>query len=275
VLLGRLKCLDIRHIEGLGDGYGILLNNRYPKKVAELNERLDKWADAVAQSFDMANIEALETSEEHAKRVEAITGALGLNRKNEHALTCATISYLVGIEVADELRHGIETLAVANEEYEDEIEEINSAILRLVKEQSPIQAAESVTLKQSTVKDFINEVRDKNHRKPLGPRRFAEAYRAAGIKTSWIRGRGGRNYWVIPMRHLQVLEGLVNSPNLPNLAESLVQQSLKVDQVGLVASLIEDFDNRMPFDELESKYGPELVNHCVESGIIPKIGGRP
>jgi len=269
------------------EGWAILLSNRYPKQVAELNKRLDDWADAVALSFNMEHIEELETSEEHAKRVEAITGGLGLNRKNEHALTCATISYLVGIDIANELKHGIETLAIANEEYEDEIEEINSAILAVAMQQSPIETADSVTLKQSVVKRFINDARDQNHHKPLGNKRFAEAYRAAGIKDSWIRGRGGKNWWVIPMRHLQVLRGLVNSPNSVNLAGNLDQQTFEagrvdsVDREGAVADgaftddnvavrIRREYDSGATYDDLAKKYPTSEIDRLK----IPKTGGR-
>jgi hypothetical protein len=274
------------------DGYSILLNNRYPQGVVELSRRLDEWADSVAHGFGIENITTLELSEEHGKRVEAITGGLGLNRQNEHALTCATISHLIGIDITEELKHGIETIDISNEEFEDEIEETNNAILAVVGQQSPIEAAETVTIKQSTVKKFINEERDRNHRKPLGNTRFAAIYRAAGIKTSWIRGRHGRNYWVIPMRHLRVLKGLLNLPNLVNLPEKPDQQTLKVDKVDKVDTgevsqvslggkgidqatqvvlLHEDAYKGAPYDELVTKYGLELV----ERERIPKIGGLP
>jgi hypothetical protein len=252
------------------DGYPILLHNRYPKKVAELNAGLDSWGDSVNRSFDMEQIEALETSDEHTKHVEAISGGLGLNRRNEHALTCVTISHLAGVDIDDELRYGIDRLPLANEEYEDEIEEINEAIIAIAGQQGPIEAAASVTLKQSAVKKFIDKKRDEIHIKPLSSTRFAEIYRAAGIHDSWIRPRHGCNYWVIPMPRLQVIKGLLNLPNLPNLPENLDQQTLKVDQVDQVGSLKEDFEKGIPYDILVERYGSELV----EREKIPKIGGR-
>lgn len=252
------------------DGYPILLHNRYPKKVAELNVGLDSWGDSVNKTFDMEQIEALETSDEHTKHVEAISGGLGLNRKNEHALTCATISHLAGISIDEELKHGIERLPLANEEYEDEIEEIYQAIIAVAEQQGPIKSAESITIKQSAVKRFINKKRDENHIKPLSSPSFAEFYRAAGIHDSWIRPRHGCNYWVIPMSRVQVIKGLLNLPNLPNLPDLLGQQNLKVDQVDQVESLHRDADNGVPWDKLVEQYGLELV----EREKIPKIGGR-
>jgi hypothetical protein len=267
------------------DGFETLLNNRYPKGVTELVQRLDEWGDAVTQVFNKESIETLERSEEHGKRVAAITGSLGLNRQNEHALTCSTICYMIGIEITEELRHGNETIGVSNEEYEDEIEELNNALLAVAGEQTFIEVAESITVKQSRVKKSINDERVRNHLKPCGDRRFAEIYRAAGIKTSWIRGRGGRNWWVVPITHLQVLKGiggLPHSPHSANLPDLLDQQILKVDQVdqvdqggeredqaAKVRQLHED-SKVLPHDDLIDKYGPDLV----EREKIPKLGGR-
>ena len=224
----------------------------------------------------MGRIEALETSDDHAKRVKSITGGLGLNRKNEHALTSATISYLVGIDVSEELRHGIETIAVANEEDEDEIEELNSALLTLARKEGPIEAADTLVLKQSIVKKFINDNRDRDHRKLLGHRRFAEIYRAAGIKTSWIRNRGNKNYWAIPMRHLQVLEGLANCPNSANFEKNLDQHTLSVGRVGSVdkdniaARIRQEYESGATYDELAERFPATELDRLK----IPRFGGR-
>jgi len=271
------------------EGWNILLNNRYPPQVEELNRRLDEWGDAVNETFDLRAIEELEKSPEHAKRVEAITGGLGLNRQNEHALTCATISYLAGINISEELRHGIETLALGTEEYEDEVEELNKALLELAGQQAPIVAANSITIKQSEVKRFINSVRETQHLKPLGDRRFAEIRRAAGIKDAWLRNYSGRIYWIVPLRHLEHIKGLANMANMANIPEKPVQQSLHVghvDQVGQgdtpseetfgarVAKAVEMAKEGRDKEEIRKTVGSAVLEHCFEKGLIPRLGGR-
>lgn len=221
--------------KGPGD-WDILINNRYPRGADELNRRLDEWADAVRAEFEVTDIEVLERSPEHKGRVEAIAGYAGLDRLTEHALTGATVSYLVGMDVTEELKHGIETVSLGGEEDEDLVDEISDALLAVAKQRASIDGASTVTVKQSDVKRFINDQRELRHLKPLGNRRFAEGYRAAGIRDSWIRNRGNRNYWVIPMNHLRFLDGLLHSPNSVNIADDLGQQGGGVGRVWRVGT---------------------------------------
>lgn len=272
------------------DGFVILLNNRYPKGMKELVQRLDEWADAVRQHYTRERVEELEKSSEHAERVKAITGRLGLNRKNEHALTCATIAEMAGIDIKEELQHGIRTLSTANEEDEDEIEELNVALLSIVEQQRLIQAADTITVKQAAVKALINEERRLKNLKPLGNKRFATIYRAAGIRESWVRGRGGKNYWVVPVLHLKKVKGLLNSPNSVNLDEELDQHTSKVGRVDRVGSEstcleggpLEDRVRRacqmhrdgLGEDEIKRAVGYEVAEHCYQRGLIPRVGGQ-
>lgn len=252
------------------EAYAILLNNRWVHGADELVAELDQWADAVNKSFSWGQIETMERTPEHTALVTKVVGEIGATRTSEHIATCVTISQLIGIDITDELKHGIETILLSNEEFEDDVAAINQALLDLVNEQTPIEASESVTYKQVDVKTHIDKARKLVDLKPLSTTRFREAYRIAGIRDSWVRNRNGRNYWVVPMERLKVIRGLVNLPNLPNLAENLVQQNLKVDQVDQVGLLHEDLDNGVPWGELVEKYGLGLV----EREKIPKLGGR-
>lgn len=258
--------------KGPGD-WGILMANRYPKGAQELGRRLDEWADAVRTDFKAEQIEDLEKSPEHKRRVEAVVENAGLDRQTEHALTVATVSYLGGIDITDELKRGMASLYIGSEEDEELVEEINGALLAVAKRTVSISPPTSISVKQSEVRSYINEAREAHHLKPLGHRRFAEGYRAAGIHDSWIRNRGNKNYWVIPTGHLELLGGLGNIPHSPNLPDLLDQQNDKVgrvDQVGSVGRLWEDFEKGLPYEELIAKYGEDLV----EREKIPKIGGR-
>jgi hypothetical protein len=258
--------------KGPGD-WEILMANRYPKGAQELSRRLDEWADEVRGDFKPEQIEDFEKSPEHKGRVEAIVENAGLDRVTEHAITGATISFLAGVDITEDLKRGAASLYIGSEEDEELVEEINRALLAVARRAASITPSTSISVKQSEVRSDINGAREALHLKPVGHRRFAEGYRAAGIHDSWIRNRGGKNYWVVPMGHLKLIGGLGNMPNLPNLPDLLVQQNDKVgrvDQVGSVRCLREDFDKGVGYEELVAKYGEDLV----EREKIPKIGGR-
>jgi len=211
---------------GEEDGYSILLNNRYPKRVAELNGLLDLWSAGIAQNFRVEDIEELEKSEEHRHRVATVVGNLGLNRQNEHALTCATICHLIGVDITEELRHGVETLSIAGEENEDDISEFNTVLLDIVANRIPVGAATEVRIKQSVVRKLLNENRRMTDERPLSNKRFAMIRREAGIRDSWLRSEHHAVVWAVPMEYLRILRGLAPQPPLPPYAGNLGQETL-------------------------------------------------
>jgi hypothetical protein len=212
---------------GEEDGYTILLNNRYPKRVIELNSRLDSWSVGVAQNFTVEDIETLEKSDEHKLRVATVVGNLGLNRQNEHALTCATICNLIGVDISEELKHGIGTLAMADEENEDDIAEFNGVLIDIATNRADVGTAIEVRVKQSIVKKKLNETKRWRDERPLSNKRFAVIRREAGIRDSWLRSEHHAVVWAIPMNHLRILRGLAHQPPLPPRPGNLGQQTLE------------------------------------------------
>ena len=49
---------------------------------------------------------------------------------------------------------------------------------------------------------------------------------------------------------------------------------LEIEQAEKVSKAKEMFDQAIPIDEIKQIVGPEVVEHCIEKGIIPKVGGR-
>jgi len=49
---------------------------------------------------------------------------------------------------------------------------------------------------------------------------------------------------------------------------------IEIDQAEKVSKAKEMFDQAYPLEEIKQIVGPETVEHCIEKGIIPKVGGR-
>ena len=264
------------------EAYTVMLNNRWVHGADELVAELDQWADAVIASYSWEQVEAMERSPEHIALVEKVVGEVGATRSSEHIATCVTISQLIGVDITEELRHGVETISLSSEEFEDEVEAINKAIVDLV---GDIDTGATVTIKQAAVKKKVNKARVESNLKPLGDNRFREAYRQAGIRDSWIRFRNGRNWWVIPMHHLALVKRLVTQVNSVTSNDELVQQTIEGDQGDQGDHLLGDLSARIAKacqmheqgrseEEIELTVGTKVVEHCRERGILPTIGGR-
>jgi hypothetical protein len=255
------------------DAYNIMLNNRWVHGADELVAELDQFANALNKSYSWEDIEAMERSDQHKDLVKKVMGNLGATRNSEHIATCVTISQLIGVDITEELKHGLETILLSSEEFEEEVAEINAAIDALTKD---VKTGKMVTIKQSAIKAKINEARTLAGQRTIGNTRFKEAYRQAGIRDSMIRSRHNCNYWVLPIEKIALIRTLANLPNLPNLDDELGQQTLEVSKVSKVsmteqvALLHKDFEKGVPYDALVEKYGLGLV----EREKIPKVGGR-
>ena len=49
---------------------------------------------------------------------------------------------------------------------------------------------------------------------------------------------------------------------------------LEIDQAEKISKAKELFDQATPIEEIRQVVGPEIVEHCLEKGILPKVGGR-
>lgn len=198
------------------------------------------WNRWVTQWWTADRVASLQASENHRAAVRSVVSELGANRESELLCTAVTVAMLAGVDLTAELREMAGSLGAAGDEDEDADEEVLDAIIAVAQRQAVLVRSEEIVLKQVDVQKFINEGRSHAEppMRPLISKPFAESYRKY-IPARFIRNRGGRNYWVIPTSHLANLKallegGLVNLPNLVNIRDNPVQQSLKVDQVDRV-----------------------------------------
>jgi hypothetical protein len=250
------------------EAYSYVLMNFWPD-VGTLPEDLTTWGLEVRRRLDNEKLKEIAFSSAFKEKVAQAVQEIGANRESELISIAVLVSMIADVDVIKELREATESRPVSDESIAGELEELQQVILDLAVQlhQTAIDESRIIRFKQSEIKKELNRRRVSRGERSIFDYRFSILREELGIDRSMLTNPGNAMHWDVPE---EVLHTMANKTNLVNIQKKPGQQEDEVSQVDQVRQMHKDADTGMPFDELVSKYGLELV----EREKMPKIGGR-